>query len=127
VLVVAQVFTDQELEALHQFLEIGREELFRFFTLTPADIAFIAPGRGRGPADRLGLGSGEDRRRVERYGASLLVRILGYSSTVRLRRSKDHGPDLRWSSIWPDLPQTPTTTANARRLPAGTRAGARLG
>ncbi|MEU6269031.1 DUF4158 domain-containing protein [Saccharopolyspora shandongensis] len=31
------------------------EELFRFFTLPPADIAFIAPGRGRGPADRLGL------------------------------------------------------------------------
>ncbi|MEU6261744.1 DUF4158 domain-containing protein [Saccharopolyspora shandongensis] len=52
---VAQVFTDQELEALRRFPEIGREELFRFFTLTPADIAFVAPGRGRGPTDRLGL------------------------------------------------------------------------
>ncbi|WP_225993052.1 DUF4158 domain-containing protein [Actinomadura rudentiformis] len=27
----------------------------RFFTLTPSDVAFIDPGRGRGPADRLGL------------------------------------------------------------------------
>lgn len=31
------------------------EELFRFFTLTPADSVFIDPGRGRGPAGRLGL------------------------------------------------------------------------
>ena len=50
-----RVFAEQELEALRKFPEIGREELFRFFTLTPADIAFIEPGRGRGPADRLGL------------------------------------------------------------------------
>ena len=31
-----RVFADQELEALRKFPEIGREELFRFFTLTPA-------------------------------------------------------------------------------------------
>ena len=42
-------------KALRRFPEIGREELFRFFTLAPADVAFIDPGRGRGPADRLGL------------------------------------------------------------------------
>ncbi|MGW0591330.1 DUF4158 domain-containing protein [Streptosporangium sp. NPDC002607] len=41
--------------ALRRFPEIDREELFRFFTLTPADLAFIDPGRGRGPVDRLGL------------------------------------------------------------------------
>ena len=52
---VAPVFTDEDLEVLRRFPEIGREELFRFFTLTPADVAFIDPGRGRGPADRLGL------------------------------------------------------------------------
>lgn len=52
---VAPVFTDAELEALRRFPEIGREELFRFFTLTPVDIAFVDPGRGRGPADRLGF------------------------------------------------------------------------
>ncbi|MDG3017226.1 Tn3 family transposase [Speluncibacter jeojiensis] len=52
---VAEVYTDAELEALRQFPDIGREELFRFFTLTPADMAFVDPGRGRGPADRLGL------------------------------------------------------------------------
>ncbi len=50
-----QVFTDEELEGLRRFPEIGREELFRFFTLTPADVAFVDPGRGRGPTDRLGL------------------------------------------------------------------------
>ncbi len=52
---VAPVFTDEELEGLRRFPEIGREDLFRFFTLAPADVAFIDPGRGRGPADRLGL------------------------------------------------------------------------
>ena len=52
---VAPVFTDEELESLRRFPEIGREELFRFFALTPADSAFIDPGLGRGPADRLGL------------------------------------------------------------------------
>lgn len=31
---------------LREFPEISREELFRFFTLTPADIAFVAPGGG---------------------------------------------------------------------------------
>ena len=29
--------------------------MFRYFRLTPADIAFADPGRGRGPADRLGV------------------------------------------------------------------------
>ncbi|MEV0086667.1 DUF4158 domain-containing protein [Saccharopolyspora sp. NPDC050642] len=52
---MAQVFADEELERLRGFPEIGRDELFRFFTLTPADVDFVDPGRGRGPADRLGL------------------------------------------------------------------------
>jgi hypothetical protein len=30
--VLAPVFTDEELEALRRFPEIGRDELFRFFT-----------------------------------------------------------------------------------------------
>lgn len=50
-----RVFADEELERLRGFPEIGREELFRFFTLTPADVAFVDPGRGLGPANRLGL------------------------------------------------------------------------
>lgn len=50
-----QVFTDEELEGLRRFPEIGREQLFRFFTLTPAEVAFVDPGRGGGSADRLGL------------------------------------------------------------------------
>jgi hypothetical protein len=50
-----QVFADEELERLRGFPEVGRDELFRFFTLSPADVAFVDPGRGRGRADRLGL------------------------------------------------------------------------
>lgn len=50
-----RVFADEELERLRGFPEIGRDELVKFFTLTPADVAFVDPGRGRGPADRLGL------------------------------------------------------------------------
>ena len=50
-----QVFAEEELTRLRGFPEIGREELFRFFTLAPADVAFVDPGRGRDTADRLGL------------------------------------------------------------------------
>ena len=52
---VTPVFTDEEPESLRRFPEIGREELLRFFTLTPAGSAFIDPRPGRVPADRLGL------------------------------------------------------------------------
>ena len=50
-----QAFSDEELGRLRGFPEIGRDELHHFFTLTPADVAFVDPRRGRGPADRLGL------------------------------------------------------------------------
>lgn len=50
-----QVFAAEELARLREFPDISREELFRHFTLTPADIAFLTPGRRRGPAERLGL------------------------------------------------------------------------
>jgi TnpA family transposase len=53
--VATRVFSDEELERLRSFPDINREELIRFFTLTPADVEFIDPRRGRGPADRLGL------------------------------------------------------------------------
>jgi hypothetical protein len=53
--VATRLFADEELQRLREFPDISREELFRYFTLTPADLAFVDPGRGRGPADRLGL------------------------------------------------------------------------
>jgi hypothetical protein len=53
--VTTRVFSDEDLERLRLFPEINREELIRFFTLTPADVEFIDPRRGRGPSDRLGL------------------------------------------------------------------------
>jgi hypothetical protein len=43
------VFSDEDLERLRSFPEINREDLIRFFTLTPADVEFIDPGRG--PSD----------------------------------------------------------------------------
>ena len=49
------LFSDAHLEQLRSFPDIDRDQLIRFFTLTSADVAFIDPGRGRGPTDRLGL------------------------------------------------------------------------
>ena len=51
----SRLFSDDQLEALKGFPDIDKDELIRFFTLTPADVAFVDPERGRGPADRLGL------------------------------------------------------------------------
>jgi Domain of unknown function (DUF4158) len=53
--VATRLFADEELARLREFPDISREELFRYFTLTAADIAFLTPGRGRGPAERLGM------------------------------------------------------------------------
>jgi hypothetical protein len=50
-----RVFSKEELAQLRGFPEITRDELIRFFTLTAADQAFVDPGRGRSPRDRLGL------------------------------------------------------------------------
>ena len=46
----SRLFSDDQLEALKGFPDIDKDELIRFFTLTPADVAFVDPGRGRGPA-----------------------------------------------------------------------------
>jgi hypothetical protein len=51
----ARMFSEDQLEQLRSFPDIGKDDLIRYFTLTPADIAFVDPGHGRGPADRLGL------------------------------------------------------------------------
>jgi Domain of unknown function (DUF4158) len=47
------VFTDEELDQLRRFPKIGREQLIRHFTLTPADEAFVLTHRGAG--NRLGV------------------------------------------------------------------------
>lgn len=50
-----RMFPEDQLERMRSPPDVGRDELIRFFTLTPADVAFVDPGRGRGPGDRLGL------------------------------------------------------------------------
>ena len=49
VAVAARMFSEEQLEQLRSFPDIGRDDLIRYFTLTPADVAFVDPGRGRGP------------------------------------------------------------------------------
>lgn len=49
------MFSEEQLEQLRSFPDIGKDDLIRYFTLAPADVAFVDPGRGRGPVDRLGL------------------------------------------------------------------------
>ncbi|MEO5873897.1 MAG: DUF4158 domain-containing protein [Streptosporangiaceae bacterium] len=52
------VLSDEQIERLRSFPDIGREELFRHFALTRKDLGFIdklGRGGGRGPAARLGL------------------------------------------------------------------------
>ena len=51
----ARMFSEEQLEQLRSFPDVGRDDLIRYFTLTQADMAFVDPGRSRGPADRLGL------------------------------------------------------------------------
>jgi hypothetical protein len=55
VAVAARTFSEEQLDQLRSFPDIGRDDLIRYFTLTQADAVFVDPGRGRGPADRLGL------------------------------------------------------------------------
>lgn len=47
-MLATQVFAEEELERLRGFPEIGREELFRCFTLAPADVAFVDPAGAAG-------------------------------------------------------------------------------
>ncbi|MGH3831818.1 MAG: DUF4158 domain-containing protein [Pseudonocardiaceae bacterium] len=47
-----RMFSDEQLEQLRSFPDIGKDELIRYFTLASADVAFVDPGRGRGLARR---------------------------------------------------------------------------
>ena len=65
-----KMFSREQYEQLRSFPEISRDELFRYFTLTPADAGFVDPGAGRGPADRLGIGGAGNNRAVSTATAS---------------------------------------------------------
>jgi hypothetical protein len=62
------MFSREQYEQLRSFPEISRDELFRYFTVTPADAGFVDPGAGR----------------VRRTGSALLSssrRCLGWGSS----------------------------------------------
>ncbi len=48
-----QIFSGAELQRLRMFPELDRDELIRFFTLTPSDEAFVRSHRG--PGNHLGV------------------------------------------------------------------------
>ncbi|MFF3671179.1 DUF4158 domain-containing protein [Microtetraspora malaysiensis] len=50
-----KMFSEEQLEQLRSFPEISADELIRYFTPTPADVAFVDPGRGRRSVDQLGM------------------------------------------------------------------------
>ncbi|MGI5488744.1 DUF4158 domain-containing protein [Microtetraspora malaysiensis] len=57
-----RMFSEDQLERLRSYPDISREDLIRYFTLTPADFAFINPGRVRaGVAGQVQDGRGADR------------------------------------------------------------------
>ena len=136
-----QVFVDEELERLRGFPEIGREELFRFFTLAPADVAFVDPGRGRGPADRLGLSValctlpwlGFVPDDVGAAPATAVARLAGQldvdPGVLRHygRRSKTRTDHLRLVAQYRGLARPVVAgVQGVRRVPAGAGDGARL-
>jgi hypothetical protein len=53
--VPAGIFAEDQLERLRTFPGIGRDDLIRYLTLMPADVAFLDPGRGGGRLTGSGL------------------------------------------------------------------------
>jgi hypothetical protein len=61
------MFSREQYEQLRSFPEISRDELFRYFTLTPAEVAFVDPGAGR--VQRTGSGWLSSSRRCRGSGS----------------------------------------------------------
>ncbi|WP_206061017.1 DUF4158 domain-containing protein [Nonomuraea basaltis] len=98
----------RQLERFRSYPDIGHDDLIRYFTLAPADVAFIDPGRGRGPTDRLGLAVQlatlpwlgfvpDEVSSAPAVAVARLAERLGVVSTV-LSRRPGAGPRPRWWS-----------------------------
>jgi Tn3 transposase DDE domain len=89
--VATRLSSDDQLEQPQSFPGIGKDDLIRFFTLAPADVAFVDPGRGRGPAT------------VSAFRSSS-ARCPGLGSCrmrwLRRRRSRWRGWRSAWAWIW---------------------------
>ena len=76
------MFSDEQLEQLRSFPAIGKDDLIWFFTLTKGDLAFVDPGRGRGPADRKSApADGGEMKELEQF---LLGRAMEHDSPTLL-------------------------------------------
>ncbi|MCE7006388.1 hypothetical protein LWC34_26660 [Kibdelosporangium philippinense] len=71
------------------FPEIGRDELFRFFPLAPAEVAFVDPGRSRGPGGPARSGRGPVHVAVAGFRARQGVSTL---ELKELARREDRDP-----------------------------------
>lgn len=81
------MFSDEELEWLRGFPEVGREELIRFFTLAAADVVLVGPGR-------------------------VVARLIGWSLPLGCVRCRGGGSSLmRWG-----LRRRPAVARVAERL-----------
>ncbi|WP_207944678.1 hypothetical protein [Actinomadura rubrisoli] len=81
----------EQLEQLRSFPEITRDELIKYFTLTPAAIAFVDPGRGRGPTDRLLTAARQPKITVS---IQLLMRSGGASARWSGRCARASSPGV---------------------------------
>jgi Domain of unknown function (DUF4158) len=67
--VATRLFSDDQLDQLRSFPDIGKDDLIRYFTLTGADVAFVDPGRGR--VQVIGLGLPSSCARCRGWGSCL--------------------------------------------------------
>src|SRR6266581_9453978 len=100
-----QFFSDEQMERLRSYPDIGREELARFFTLTRKDLGFI---------DNLGRGGGRGRPRNLGWPCSC-VRCRGWGSSLmifgRCRRLRCCG----WRTSWRCSPECWSSMGCVRR------------
>ena len=129
-LLSTRMFTEEQLDRLRSFPDIDKDELIRFFTLTKADVAFVDPGRGRGPVDRLGLAVQlctlpwlgfvpDDIQAAPQVAVARLAERLGLDPAVLAaygKRDQTRSDHLRLVAGYPGWHQTPPDSSRWKEL-----------